>query len=193
MSQVGTLIIKIGLVVFGLFLLQACASKICNSQVNNELSKIDFFTQTTPFVLKDSPSGWSVSKVINQEVIESRYSYKIEIDPNSKLILLNHRKLSLDDVSKGLEKEFLEFLNKFRKEDLRDLPNVGFQVIYPYGNKGIDIDKISKTICVFVESIDLLIKKSKANFDLNEDKAEKLLQFRFSFFPQPPLRDSMSK
>lgn len=182
MNRGSTSVIKIALLIAGLCFIQSCNSESCNSQIERELSETEFFIQKKAFKLENTPKGWILSKGSNQEVIESRYAYKIEIDPNSEIILLNHRQLSLNSISEGLEKEFSVLTKRFEKDDIKSVPNVGFQIIYSTDAKNIDIEKISKTICAITKSVETIKNKPKDSLSIEKEKMSKLLQLRFSFF-----------
>lgn len=179
MNQASTSLIKIGLLIIGLYLTQSCANDSCETKINDQLSGNEFFAQAKAFTLSGQDNEWLTSNKSSQEVIESRYAYKVEVNLESELILLNHTQVKKNDITAVLEQEFIKLVERFKDDDLDKVPNVGFQVIYP-SKPDNSSEKLSETICTINQSI-LELKAKDTNVD--EERTSKLLQPRFSFFP----------
>lgn len=185
MSQVSTFLIKSSLIIIGIYILQSCTnhqSQPCNVQIENKLIENNFLVQDKPFILEKKSNEWIALREGNEQIVESRYAYKVEIDPNSELLLINHRQLKSNEISDVLEKEFSELIKKFEKENIDNIPNVGFQFIYANSQDKINAKKIAKIVCLLVESVEEVKREYKEKPEFEQDKINKLLQLRFSFF-----------
>lgn len=182
MNHQRTFLIKLCLLIVGFYSLPSCEEKSCEHQLETTLTANKFFAEKKTFRLVKDLDKWRVLTDNNQSLGESRFAYKIVIGPNTGWLLLNYNQLSLDNISGVLEKEFLELAKRFKASDIEEVPDVGFEIVYTGESETVDVEKISRMICLISESIDEIKQKQGSSLALTQEKISKILQPRFTFF-----------
>ena len=153
--------------------------KKCNEEsLINKLIKHDISNKKTPFQVYKIDNNWHI-ELNKEEVYESRFAYKIFYSSESEHFLLNHEKVNFNELTEKLYFSYIELSEKrFKKIDIENLPNVGFEVIVPKRNHS----DISHIICQLYKSKNNVEIKLKQNNIFSKNRFDKLMQLRFTFY-----------